>query len=140
MVIKPLDYPPKIIIAWGEAIAGNKKIRDWLILNGYRELGLFTFALRNKDDARMWLMKNGYPHLMAMINGVEGNKNALNWLLKHGYQILYKMALSGDGDEEAHQWLLNNGHQAYAMIAKKVEFVKDQIEDDNNDPHHISFD
>ena len=140
MVIKPLDYPPKIIVAWGEAIVGNTKIRDWLIMNGYRELGLFTFALRNKDDARMWLMKNGYPHLMAMINGVEGNKVALQWLLKHNFEILYKMALSGDGDEDAHLWLIANNHAAYAMIAKKIEFVKDQIEEDNNDPHHISFD
>ena len=45
------EYPPKILVAWGEAISGNGEIRDWLIKNGYPELGLFTFALRNKDDA-----------------------------------------------------------------------------------------
>jgi hypothetical protein len=140
MVVKPLDYPPKILVAWGEAITGNTRFRDWLIMNGYRELGLFVFAMHNKDDARMWLMKNGYPHLMAMLNGIERNKNALIWLKKHGYDILFHMALAGDGDEAAYQWLLANNHAAYAMIAKKIEYIKDQIEDDNNDPHHISFD
>ncbi|MBK7945117.1 MAG: hypothetical protein IPJ85_07365 [Flavobacteriales bacterium] len=47
-------------------------MRDWLTTNGYPELGIFTFALRNKADARKWLMENGHPHLMAVINGIEG--------------------------------------------------------------------
>lgn len=140
MVIKPLDYEPKILVAWGEAITGNNKFRDWLIVNGFRELGLFTYALRNKADARDWLMKNGYPHLLALICGVERNKSALRWLQKNNFDILFHMALAGDGDEASYQWLLQHNQQAYAMIAKKIEYVKDQIEEDNNDPHHISFD
>ena len=96
-----MEYPLKIIVAWGEAISGNREIRDWLIKNGYRELGLFTYALRNKDDARDWLMKNGYPHLMALINGIEGNQGALKWLEKNNFNILRHMALAGDSHEES---------------------------------------
>lgn len=138
--LKPLTYPPKILIAWAEAIGGNVKIRDWLLENGYKELAMFTYAVRNKDDARQWLMDNGYAHLMAMINGVERNEIALKWLQRFNFTILEKMALSADGDDVAHQWLLHNGHKEFAYVAKKIEFVKDQIEDSNNDPHKISPD
>lgn len=140
MVLKGLPYPDKILVAWGEAISGNAKIRDWLTQNGFPELGVFCFALRNKNDARAWLMKNGHPHLFALINGVEGNKNALMWLKVHKFDLLLKMALAGDGDEEAFEWLVQNNYKILALIAKKIEFIKDQIEENNNDPHRISFD
>ena len=45
--IKPINYPPKILVAWGEAISGNSKILDWLMKNGYPELGIFCHALKN---------------------------------------------------------------------------------------------
>lgn len=140
MVLKGLPYNDKILVAWGEAISGNTKIRDWLTQNGFPELGIFCFALRNKNDAREWLMKNGHPHLFALINGVEGNKNALMWLKVHQFALLHKMALAGDGDQAAFEWLVQNGYKILALIAKKIEFIKDQIEENNNDPHRISFD
>lgn len=136
--IKPLQYPAKIMLAWAEAIEGNKEIRDWLIQNGYKELGLFCFALRNKDDAREWLMENGYAHLMAMVNAIEGNEVALEWLKQYKFTILQHMALAGDGDEKAFKWLVKHGHKDFAMIAKKIQMVKDQIQRDNDDVHRIS--
>jgi hypothetical protein len=139
MDVRKLEYPPKIIVAWGEAISGNAKIRDWLIANGYQELGVFTFALRNKTDARKWLMDNGFPHLMALINGVEGNKQAIEWLRKFNFTILEKMALAGDGDEDAYAWLKKNGHHDLFVLTQRIQTVKDDIEADNNDPHKISF-
>ena len=51
-ILKPIAYSPKILIAWKEAIGGNKKIREWLTNNGYKELGLFCFALQNDKKAR----------------------------------------------------------------------------------------
>jgi hypothetical protein len=33
-------YPAKVLVAWAEAIGGNAAIRDWLLRNGYKELGL----------------------------------------------------------------------------------------------------
>ena len=135
-----MEYPIKILVAWGEAISGNKEIRDWLIQNGYKELGLFTYALRNKDDARDWLMKNGYPHLMALINGIEGNQAALKWLEKNNLNILRHMALAGDSDEAAFNWLLKNGHREFAMLAKKMEIVKVDIDNDNSDVHKFKVD
>lgn len=133
-----MKYPSKILIAWAEAVGGNTKLRDWLIENEYKELGLFVFALNLKDDARDWLMKNGFPHLMATINGAEGNPSAIKWLQKHGYTPLAKVALVGDGDERAFQWLKTNGHPELALVAKKIESVKDRIERDNEDHHSIN--
>ena len=50
-----MNYTAKILVAWAEAIGGNKKIRDWLIANDHKELGLFVFALYHNQDSRDWL-------------------------------------------------------------------------------------
>ncbi len=132
------EYPAKVILAWGEAISGNKAIRDWLMQNGFVELGIFTHALRNQDEARTWLMTNGFPHLMALINGAEGNVNAVLWLRKHEFDVLEKMAVAADNSDEALIWLVNKGFSDMAMIAQRIRNVKNDIESENNDMHKIS--
>ena len=135
--IKSLNYPAKVIIAWGEAIGGNNKIREWLGKNGYPELSTFVYALKLNKDARMWLAKNGYPHLLALIHGAEGDDKALGWLKIHNFDILYHMALAGDSHRPSIEWLMIN-HKDFAMVALRIKSVKDQIEDDNADPHKIN--
>lgn len=130
-----LEYPAKVLVAWGEAISGNRELRDWLIKNGYPELGIFTFALRNKQDARQWLMKNGHPHLMAVIHGIEGAQDALDWLERNELGLLRHMALGGDGDQASVQWLIEQGHRELAMITLRMHRVKSEIEENNRDPH-----
>ena len=51
-------YPEKILLAWGEAIGGNVEIRDWLLKEGYPELGLFCYALYFDKKSCEWLLKN----------------------------------------------------------------------------------
>jgi hypothetical protein len=141
--IKPIlktTYPAKILVAWAEAIGGNKKIREWLAANGYPELSVFVFALNNKDDAREWLLKNGHQHLVAIIAGAEGQKEAVEWLKKYKFDVLIHVAMTGDGNEQSFHWLLKNGHREMAIVAKRIEEVKDIIEQDNNDVHRISTD
>jgi hypothetical protein len=134
---KPLVYPAKIILAWGEAITGNTKIRNWLARNGYPELYAFVFALHLKEDSRKWLMINNFPHLLALIQGVEGNKTALNWLKNNNFTILWHMAMAGDNNEESLNWLLFN-EKDFAMLALKIKNVKNEIQMNNDDPHRIS--
>jgi len=131
-------YPAKIILAWGEAISGNKEIKQWLMENDYPELGLFVHAVHNQPEPRKWLLENGYPHLMALINGAEGNPNAILWLRKHGMDILEKMALAADNRDDALMWLINNGYQDMAVIAQRIRKLKNEIEEGNNDVHKIS--
>ncbi len=134
------EYPAKILLAWGEAIAGHTGLRDWLITNGYPELGLFTFALRNKPDARKWLLENGHPHLMAVITGIEGDKQALDWLDRHGMHVLLQVALTGDGDEDAFRWLMQHGHRELAIIGNKMHQVKRRMDEDYGDYHRYPQD
>jgi len=137
--MKPsLVYPAKVLLAWGEAISGNVQLREWLMTNQYSELGIFVFALHNKDSARKWLLDNGFPHLMAMINGAEGVESALEWLDKNGYKIMEKIARGADNDNEAIEWLIKNNHRELSLISLKMRTVKNQIERENNDIHKIS--
>lgn len=129
------EYPAKVLLAWGEAIAGHKGLRDWLTTNGYPELGIFTFALRNKEDARKWLMENGHPHLMALIRGIEGDHGALDWLERNGMNVMRHMALTGDGEDGSFQWLVEHGHRELAMLGIRMRKVKREIDEDNTDPH-----
>lgn len=139
--LKPLNYPPKILVGWAEAIGGNTDLRDWFLASEeYKELGMCVHALLLKEDARKWLMKNGYAHLMAMINGVERNAEAIHWLEKANFQTLKHLALAGDGDADSFEWLLKNNHPEFAMIAEKIRVLKDQIEDTHNDVHTFGKD
>lgn len=139
--LKPLNYPPKILVGWAEAIAGNKDLRDWFLASEqYKELGMAVYAIHLKDDARDWLLKNGYAHLMAMINGVEGNAEALHWLEKNNFQVLKHLALAGDGKEESLNWLVSNNHREFALVAQKIQQVKDEIEENHNDVHKFGMD
>ena len=134
---KGIDYDIKVLLAWGESISGNQKITGWLTKNGYPELGLFFYALRNEPRSREWLMENGHPHLLALINGIEGNEEARSWLEKHGYDLLHTMALSGDGENEAHEKLLKADLEVFAMLAKKMEAIKDGIDLNKADFHRF---
>ncbi|MBL4625297.1 MAG: hypothetical protein JKY42_09195 [Flavobacteriales bacterium] len=127
-------YPEKILLAWSEAIKGNAKIRDFLTKNGYPELGMFCFALRNHDTARTWLVENKHMHLMALINGVEGDEDAIQWLTNSGFNVLAKVALAGDNELSAFNWLRNNDF-LFAKIAKEIRIIKNEIADNNADPH-----
>lgn len=126
-----MEYPAKVLLAWGEAISGNPGLRDWLMKNGYPELGIFTFALRLRKEAREWLLKNGHPHLLALITGVEGDEGALKWLADHGMHTLLHMARAGDGQKDSMKWLLEHGHKELAVISMKINEVKKGIDDEH---------
>jgi hypothetical protein len=135
--VKSIEYPVKILVAWGEAISGNQKIRDWLMRNGYQELGMFCFALRNELSAQQWLIKNGYPHLLALIKGIERDIEAREWLKASGHEILWTMSIAADGDRNAQRLLLVKD-KVYAGLAMKMGRIKDDIEWDNNSIYGIN--
>ncbi len=133
-----VNYPAKVLLAWSEAIGGNKELRNWLAQNGYQELSMFVFALNLKEDAMSWLLEKGYPHLAATVAGAEGKKDAIEWLNKYKWDVLAKVALAGDGNQAAFNWLVQNGHREMALVAKKIQVLKDEIEQSHNDVHKIS--
>lgn len=133
--MKPLDYPPKIIVAWAKAVEGETQFGDWLKNNGYEELNAACAAIRLNETARVWLMNNGYPHLLAFIQAAESNKKACEWLEKHSFHLLLQMAKGIDGDHDALDWVKNNQSVDIFILTMAIKKVKDQIEDLNNDPH-----
>ena len=54
-----LNYPPKILLAFGETF-GN-----------------------TGDKFQTWLLENGYPELAALSSGIKGSNDAIEWLLKN---------------------------------------------------------
>ena len=140
VAIKPIDYPPKIIVAWSKAIEGNDEILMWLKNNGYPELMMATYAIYLKDEARDWLIKNGYPHLMAMINGAEGNETAQKWLKAHGFETLFHMAEAIEDEEESWKWLGENVTPDMFILTQTIKRVKDKIEENHNDIHSFRKD
>ena len=50
IILKQLEYPSKVLVAWKEAIGGNVEFRDFLIRSPYKELGIFCFAILNDKN------------------------------------------------------------------------------------------
>ena len=137
IILKQLEYPSKVLVAWREAIGGNAEFRDFLIQSPYKELGIFCFAILNDKKSRKWLLDNNYAHLLATIEGIEGKDSALVFLKKNGFDLLFHFARSADSWKDSQIWLQKKDKLLYA-ISLKIEYVKDEIELRNQDPHKLN--
>jgi len=138
--LKPLDYHPKIILAWAKAIEGNDDLVLWLKNNGFVELTMATYAIYLKEEARKWLQENGYAHLLAFINAAEGNESAQKWLFTHDFEILYHMALAIEDEQDSWKWLGKNVTPDMFLLTQTIKKVKDKIEENHNDVHSFRKD
>ena len=134
------QYPVKVLVAWGEAISGNRELRDWLLGNGFPELGLFVHAMHNQQSAREWLQQEGFPELMALCCGTEGDARAVQWLLNHGHITLANMARAADNDDDAMRILMEEPDRIWAALALKLRSIKNGIEERHNDWHSFNKD
>ena len=76
--------------------------------------------------------------LLALIKATEGKIEARMWL-KAKFPLLYCLALAADGENEEMEKLIKKD-RLMAGIAQKIKFVKDQIEEANNDVHRWGYD
>ena len=137
IILKQLEYPSKVLVAWREAIGGNVEFRDFLIQSPYKELGIFCFAILNDKKSRKWLLDNNYGHLLATVEGIEGKDSALVFLKKNGFDLLFHFARSADSWKDSQIWLQKKDKLLYA-ISLKIEYVKDEIDLRNQDPHKLN--
>ena len=93
-----LEYPAKVLLAWGEAISGHTGLRDWLMRNGYPELGIFTFALRNQREARQWLIDNDYVVSHEVLQGWWLDTGKKDPLLESNRRVLESLQARNDGE------------------------------------------
>jgi hypothetical protein len=77
---------------------------------------------------------------MAMIHAAEGNQKAAKWLLDNNFEMLYHLAKAIDHEHESWLWLRQNVSQDLFILAKSIQFIKDQIENNHNDMHSINKD
>ena len=138
--LKPINYPANVIVLWAKAIEGDKVIQLWLRENGYESLFHATNAIFLIQDSRDWLMENGYAHLMAMINAAEGLKQAQQWLLANRMELLYHIGRAVDHENDSWDWLGKNATPDLFMLAKSIQFIKDQIEENHGDIHSFGKD
>lgn len=138
--LKPLDYHPKIILAWAKAIDGNDDLVLWLKNNGFEELAMATYAIYLRQEARIWLQSNGYAHILAFINAAEGNESAQKWLLTHDFEVLYHMSLAIEDEQESWSWLGVNVTPDLFLLTQTIKKVKDKIEENHNDVHSFRKD
>ena len=52
IILNQLEYPVKVLLAWGEAIDGKNEFRDFLMKSPYKELGISNDpVLEDLEDA-----------------------------------------------------------------------------------------
>ena len=119
-----LDYPVKILVAFGETINGNEEIQKWLLNNGYPELAALSNAIRGSDDAFNWLMKHK-PEFAALDAAIANDPKAMLWLNNHKLYFLIVFADACRGKEEALQWLGEKDLQVFLRLAHRIKEIRD---------------
>jgi len=120
-----LNYPPKIILAFGETISGNKEILDWLLKNGYGELAALSYAIRGSREAFSWLMDNGYPHLAALDSAIDKDPKAYQWLKDHNHLFLMVFADACNGKKDAMEWMVRKELTGLLRVTQKIRAFRD---------------
>jgi hypothetical protein len=133
------EYPPKILIATGEAIARNVKIHQWLLKNGYPELAAFAATLQADKEAFTWLMTHGFNHLAAFCNAVDGDEKAKQWLIDHHFDFLLVLLGAVEENPKAIAWLKQNNLKIFIVIVQKIIKLKEEQHRDYNDYHKVHF-
>ena len=74
-----LDYPSKILIAFGETFTDNgEEFYNWLLENGYPELAALSSGIRGSHEAINWLLKNKYPQYAALDGAIDNKRKHIN--------------------------------------------------------------
>lgn len=119
-------YPAKIWLAFGETFTEKgQPFVDWLMKNGYPELGALSHAIRGSEEALGWLMKNRFFHLAALDGAIDQDQKAYKWLHDHGHLFLIVFADACHGSKNAVDWFKKNELVAFLTIAGKIKEWRD---------------
>ncbi len=114
------DYDPKILLAFGESLKGDKKFTDFLMQNGFPELGALSAAIHSSTDALDWLLKNGYPEFAVLSHAIDSENEAIAWLLKYNCHFLSVFAAACRKEEKAIKWFVDNQQELFISIIKTI--------------------
>jgi hypothetical protein len=120
-----LDYPPKIILAFGETISGNQEITNWFLKNGYPELAALSYSIRGSEEAFAWLMNNGFPQYAALDSAIDEDQKAYQWLKDHNFLFLIVFADACHGKKEAVEWMIKKELHGFLRVTQKIRYLRD---------------
>ena len=84
-------YPIKILMAFGCTFEPESdEFFEWLMRNGYPELGALSRTIQGDTEAKDWLMQHGFPHLAAIDSAID--KESIAWLEKQELQVFIILA------------------------------------------------
>lgn len=131
-------YPLKILIAFNEALNGNKKIYEWLVNNKYPELAALISGIKGSVPAYKWLSKHKFLAFCAFIDALEEDIKALEWLKNHKFDLLLTILLYCKGDIRT-ELLLKKKAKIYFYIAKSIKDIYTQTEKENEDMFNYMY-
>lgn len=132
-----LDYPPKILMAFGESFSEEKgEFTNWLLENGYPELSALSSGIKGSTEAPIWLMKNKFPHLAALDNAINGSAEAYKWLMEHNHDILAVFVDAINNKTESLAWFRKHDLEIFIHLSRKIRSFR---ENQTFDYHKLHF-
>ena len=114
-----MDYNRKTIELLSASIYGDTNARSKLV-EIHKELVAFSDALTGNKQAHHWLYDQGYHALSALLQAFNKNVEALKWLMENKKEFA---ALAGavTGDKDSYLWLMNQGYYQYADLSDTIK-------------------
>lgn len=132
-----LNYPPKILMAFGETFSEEKgEFLNWLLENGYPELSALSNSIRGSEEATDWLMKNKFPQLAALDNAIGGSEQAYKWLVDNEHDLLAVFVDAINNKMEALAWLKKSKLEIFIHLSRKI---RNFSENQTFDYHKLHF-
>ena len=130
-------YPVKILMAFGCTFEPEgDEFFEWLMRNGYPELGALNHTIQGDTKAKDWLMEHGFAHLAAIDSVIDKEEEAEKWLLKNHFEVNLAFARAVNRDDDATDWLVKNELQVFVIIADKI---RNYLDDKYLNFHKIHF-
>lgn len=131
------DYEPKILLAFGESLKGDRKFTDFLMTNQFQELAALSGAINSDTDALNWLLQSDFPEFGVLSNAIDGEDHALEWLKKYNCDFLLKFALACQKNDQAIKWFVDNDLRIFILLIRTIHDILLHQSWDSSDIHKI---
>jgi len=131
------DYEPKILLAFGESLKGEKKFSDFLLQNGFPELSALSAAINSDTEALDWLLKNGYPEFAVLSNAIDNEEHAIQWLKRYKLDFLSIFAAACRKEDPAIKWFAEKDLRIFILLIKTIHDILLFQSWDSSDIHKI---
>jgi len=132
-------YPRKVLLAWGEAMAGNPALTAWLRDNGYAELISCIASIKGNTTADKWLMTKGHPEMLAFVEAINEKVKARNWLVNNGYDVLVALSDYVNEEDDALLVLHRFGRKELIILGQRLKKLVSDVDTDAGDVHKSPF-